>query len=314
MKCLRSLVFIAAATAAPLVSAAETWTPPGPIKMLIAFRAGGGADTQSRLIAEELEARHGWKIIPEQATGKGGLNAVKAIKDAATDGTAMAMIVTGSLGYNMAAANAGQPTDVTPIITTAGTQMAVVALASKGWKTLGDVLEAANNGEKIRFGAMTPRLGDIAYIIEKNNNVDFNIVSVKGGKAVMDGLNAGDLDVGFGAGIQAKAVASGEMVELASVLSGPLKSTPDAPLLTEYNVEFTSDTTFMLAGPKGMDPVARSAIATAIAEIIQDEGSKANQFLTKGFGGPKVIMGTELETLVQSGFDDAGALIEAVGN
>ncbi len=39
---------------------AAGWTPPGPIKLLIAFRAGGGADTQARLIAEELEAKLGW--------------------------------------------------------------------------------------------------------------------------------------------------------------------------------------------------------------------------------------------------------------
>ncbi|MEC8204989.1 MAG: sulfatase-like hydrolase/transferase, partial [Pseudomonadota bacterium] len=43
------------------------WKPSGPITMMIAFAAGGGADTQARMIAEELEKRHGWKIIPEQS-------------------------------------------------------------------------------------------------------------------------------------------------------------------------------------------------------------------------------------------------------
>jgi len=39
--------------AASTVSAtAQDWTPPGPIKLMIAFAAGGGADTQARLIAE----------------------------------------------------------------------------------------------------------------------------------------------------------------------------------------------------------------------------------------------------------------------
>ena len=36
-------------------SAMAEWTPPGPIKLMIAFAAGGGADTQARMIAEELE-------------------------------------------------------------------------------------------------------------------------------------------------------------------------------------------------------------------------------------------------------------------
>ena len=88
---------------------AADWTPPGPIKLMIAFAAGGGADTQARMIAEELEAAKGWKIIPEQVTGKGGLNAVKALQGEPKDGTSIAMIVTETLGYNLAAAGAGDP-------------------------------------------------------------------------------------------------------------------------------------------------------------------------------------------------------------
>ncbi|WP_204114479.1 Bug family tripartite tricarboxylate transporter substrate binding protein [Shimia biformata] len=292
-------------------SLAADWSPPGPIKMVIAFAAGGGADTQARLIAEELEARHGWKIIPEQVTGKGGLNAVNTLKDGATDGTVIGMIVTETLGYNMAAAKAGQPTDVTPITTTAGTQMAIVALASKGWKTFGDVIEAARAGEDIRFGVMTGMLGDLAYVTGKENGVDFNIISVRGGKAVMNGLNAGDMDIGFGAGIQAKAVAAGDMVELASARSEPLKASPDAPLLSDFGVSFVNETAFLFAGPPNMDPAARDAIAAAIAEVVTTEGGKANAFITKGFGGPVVISGAELEMAVQKDFDASGALIAA---
>lgn len=290
---------------------AADWTPPGPIKMIIAFAAGGGADTQARLIAEELEARHGWKIIPEQVTGKGGLNAVNALKKEPADGTAIGIIVSETLGYNMAAAKAGKPTDVTPITTTAGTQMGIVALASKGWKTLGDVIEAAKGGQDIRFGVMTGMLGDIAYITGKENGVDFNIISVRGGKAVMNGLNAGDMDVGFGAGIQAKAVAAGDMVELASARSEPLINSPDAPLLSDYGVEFVSEITFLFAGPADMDPAARDAIAAAIAEVVTTEGGKANQFITKGFGGPVIVSGGELEAAVQKDFEASGALIAA---
>ena len=46
--------------ATTLSATAQDWSPPGPIKLMIAFAAGGGADTQARLIAEELENRMGW--------------------------------------------------------------------------------------------------------------------------------------------------------------------------------------------------------------------------------------------------------------
>lgn len=299
--------FLAFATGAM----AEDWTPPGPIKLLIAFAAGGGADTQARMIAAELEAVKGWNIIPEQATGKGGLNAVKALAAAPKDGTTIAMIVTESLGYNMRASGAGGPDAATPITTTAGSEMAVVALTSKGYKTLGDVIEAAKGGADIRFGAMSPALADLAYVIGKENGVDFNIVQVKGGKAVMNGLNAGDMDVGFGAGIQAKAVAAGEMVELASAKSSPLAGTPEAPLLTEYGVEFTNDTMFLIAGPGGMDSAARDGMAAAIAEVLEIEGSEAAGFIKNGFGGVDLRSGDELTTFIQEAYDQAGGLLDA---
>ncbi|MEL7099420.1 MAG: tripartite tricarboxylate transporter substrate-binding protein [Pseudomonadota bacterium] len=312
MKNLFTTTLAAAALALSGAAAfAEDWAPPGPIKMLIAFGAGGGADTQARMIASEIEAATGWKIIPEQATGKGGLNAVKALNAEPTDGSAIAMIVTETLGYNAAAAGLDGPGSATPITTTAGTEMAVVALSSSGYKTLGDVIEAAKGGADIRFGVMSPALAYLAYVIGKENGVDFNIISVRGGKAVMNGLNAGDMDIGFGAGIQARAVAAGDMVELASAKSGPLAGTPEAPELTAYNVSFTNDTMFLIAGPAGMDPAARDAIAAAFSKALSADGSEAAGFITKGFGGVKMIQGDALTTLISDSFTQAGGLLEA---
>lgn len=290
---------------------ADDWTPPGPIKLMIAFAAGGGADTQARMIAEELEAAKGWKIIPEQVTGKGGLNAVKALQGEPKDGTSIAMIVTETLGYNLAAANAGDPSIATAITTTAGSQMAIVSMASKGYSTFADVIAAAKGGEEIRFGVMSPSLADLAYVVGKENGVEFNIISVRGGKAVMNGLTAGDMDVGFGAGIQARAVAAGDMVELASAKTGPLAGTPDAPNLSEFGSKFPNDTMFMIAGPGGMDPAARTAIAAAIAEVVTADGSKAGGFINKAFGGVDLRTGEELDAFVAGAFSNAGALLEA---
>jgi len=291
---------------------AADWTPPGPIKLMIGFAAGGGADTQARLIAEELETRMGWSFIPEQVTGKGGLNLAAALKDAPADGSVIGMLVTESLGYNMRAADAGMsPADFTPIVTTAGFQMGIVAPSSKGWNTFSDMIEAAKGGQDIRFGTMSPKLSDLAYLLGEANGVDFNIVQVRGGRAVMDGVNAGDMDLGFMAGIQAKGVAAGDLVNLASALSGPLAQTPDAPTLADLGVAFNADGYFMFAGPVGMPAEARDALAAAIADVVSTDGTKANALITRAFGGPTVIAGDDLSALVASDFEAAGALLEA---
>lgn len=293
-------------------SLAADWTPPGPIKLLIAFKAGGGADTQARLIAEELEAKLGWKFIPEQVTGKGGLNMANALKGQPNDGTAIGMAVTETFGYNMASANAGMaPGDYTGLTTTAGFQMGLVAQTAKGWASFDDMIAAAKGGQDIRVGVMSPKLADLAYLLGKAQGVDFNIVSVKGGKGVMNGVNAGDLDVGFMAGIQAKGVAAGDLVNLASGLSEPLQQTPDAPTLADLGVPYNADGYFVFVGPAGMPDNARTALADAIASVVSDESSKAGGLIKKAFGGAATIQGAELDELLASDFASAGELMDA---
>ncbi len=297
--------------ASTFTATADDWTPPGPIKLMIAFAAGGGADTQARLIAEELESRLGWQFIPEQVTGKGGLNLLKAMKDEPNDGSVIGMMVAESLGYSLYVADAGlTPADFTPITTTAGAQMGIVAQSSKGWKDINDVIAAAKAGEEIRFGTMGVRLGDLAYLLGKAQNVDFNIITVRGGKAVMNGINAGDMDIGFMAGIQAKGVASGDLVNLASAMSEPLKQTPDAPLLSELGLTYDGNAFFMFAGPGGMPAEARDALATAIASVASDESTKAGGLIKKAFGGAMTIQGDELDALIQKGYDESEQLLK----
>ena len=60
-----SLGGLIAATAHSSTADAAEWKPSGPITVLIGFAAGGGTETQARLIAAELEKRKGWKIIPQ---------------------------------------------------------------------------------------------------------------------------------------------------------------------------------------------------------------------------------------------------------
>lgn len=302
---------IACATALFSTGVVAEWAPKGPIKMVIAFKAGGGADTSGRLIAAEVEKATGWKIIPEQITGKGGVNAAKALKDMPNDGTAIALMVTESLGYNAAAAPKAdvKPADFTGLTTTAGFQMGVVSKAGKGWKSFDDMLKAAKGGEKVSFGVMSPKLGDLAYLLGKAQGVEFNIVSVKGGKAVMNGVTAGDLDVGFMAGIQGKGVAAGDLVNLASGMTKPLIQTPDAPTLKDLGVDYNADGYFVFVGPKGMPDDARKALSAALAAAT--ETGKAGGMIKKAFGGNMNIMGEELDALLQGEYDSAGALMKA---
>lgn len=313
---MKKMLLAAAAAVSIAASAvsvhAQEWTPPGPIKLMIAFAAGGGADTQARLIAAHLEEKLGWEFIPEQVTGKGGVNLLMEMKDQPNDGTVIGMVVMESLGYNLYTADVGlSPEDFTLITTTAGAQMGIIASAATGWASFDEMIEAGKAGQDIRFGVMSQRLGELAYLLGKAQGVDFNIISVKGGRAVLNGVTAGDMDVGFMAGIQAPGVAAGDLRILASAMSKPLNQDPDAPLLSDLGVDFDGDAIFMFAGPDGMPQEARDAIASAIADAASDEATEVGALIKRAFGGSLILQGDELDEVALRNFNDSPVLIKA---
>jgi tripartite-type tricarboxylate transporter receptor subunit TctC len=158
---------------------------------------------------------------------------------------------------------------------------------------------------------MSPKLSDLAFLMGEASGVEFNIVQVRGGRAVMDGVNAGDMDLGFMAGIQRNGVEAGDLVNLASALSKPLDQTPDAPTMADLGVEFVADGYFLFIGPAGMPAEARTALADAIEGVASDAGTKAGGIIAKAFGGPSIIKGDALDALIASDYEAASALLEA---
>ncbi len=293
--------------------AAAAWQPAGPINLMIAFTAGGGADTQARLIATELEKTKGWKIIPQNVTGKGGAVMARKLKAQPNDGLTIGIAVTETFGYNMLAVKkAGYSTDdFTFVTTTAGSQMGLVAKSSRGWKSIEDVIAAAKAGTAIKVGAMSQKLADMAYAIQQKFGVTFNTVMFRGGRAVVNAITAGDVDVGWGAGIQNKGVRSGDLVNLLSGEAARLKISPDAPTLGELGIPYTAGAKFLIVAPKGIPVAAREGVAAAIASVLNDKSTKAAKFVQRAFGGPQLISGAALEKLIADGIADSKTLMAA---
>ena len=294
-----------------LVNAAE-WKPSGPITVLIGFSAGGGTDTQARLIAAELEKRKGWKIIPQNMPGKAGGIMARKLKNMPADGLSIGMAVTESFGYAMLASKKAGYTakDMTYIATTTGSQMGIVAKTGKGWKTLKDVISEAKKGKVFKFAGMSPKHADINYLIEQKYGVKFNTVILRGGKKVMNAITAGDVDLGYGAGIQAKAVRAGQRVNLASGLGKRLKVSPDAPTLMEMGIPYDLGAKFIFVGPAGMPANVRKTLADAIGGVINDPSTKASKFVSARYGGPEVITGKKLDKFIQANIEDSKKLMK----
>ncbi|MCA0962384.1 tripartite tricarboxylate transporter substrate-binding protein [Salipiger bermudensis] len=311
---LAAATLCATAITTPTATLADEWTPPGPITMYVGFAAGGGADTQARLIAQGLEEKFGWTVIPQQAPGNSGLNLAAELAKAPADGTAIGMVVSETLSYSSQAA--GDPAfdyeNFTSLATTAEFQLGLVAMANGNFDSWDKVMGAAEAGTPIRFAAASDRHADMAWHLGQQVGIDFNIVEVRGGKGVMDGLRGGDVDIGWVAGAQSGPVQQGEMVNIARGIESPLANSPDAPMITELGSDYLLDGYFMFIAPGDLDPAAREALGEAIRDVAEDSETDANGLLSKAFGGPAVRTGDDLDSYMTKANAEAAELIKAV--
>ena len=236
------------------------------------------------------------------------------MKGGATDGHTLGMATTSALTYTpLISKNVGYTADdFDYVITTAPTQMGLAVRADSGWKTMEDLVKASKAGKKLKFSIMTPRLGDAAYLIGKKYGFEYNSVKAKGGRGVLNGLMAKDVDVGFIAGLHVKAVAAGDIVNLLSVESARLKMSPDAPTMKEIGIPYDFGIKFIAFVPKGTNPEAIKTIAAAFSEVLSDPNSKARQFVQRTFGEPPLKTGEILAKQIKQEIADNQAILKTI--
>ena len=90
--------FLLALACAP-DAAAQAW-PAKPVRVVIAFSPGGGADQMGRLLAKRFSETLGQSFVPENRAGAGGLIAAEVVAKAPPDGYNI-LVTTASLSVNV---------------------------------------------------------------------------------------------------------------------------------------------------------------------------------------------------------------------
>ena len=311
----KGLAALATAMTLSVAPALAEWAPSGPIKLLIGFGAGGGTDIQARAIASEIEARKGWRVIPENMAGAGGAVMAAHLKTQPADGLIIGMALDTTFSFASVGNDELSVDDFTYITTTAGNQTGVIARKDSGWTTMADVQAAAQGGKKIVWNNYSAQTQLATEVLADNLGIDVNHVRGKGGKSGVNALVAGDADLAWGGGAQRPLVDAGELVILISGMADPLVQAPDGQKLADLGIEATFGATFLLAAPAGLPDEARKAIADAVIDVITDESSEAAKFIAKQYPPAAVVIsGADLDTEIRRQLDVNSGLIESFGN
>jgi len=96
-------LFAAGLVAAPFVKPAfaQAWQPSGPIKMIVAYPAGGPTDAIARIVAADIAGPLGQQVVVENMSGASGAIGTRAVAKAKPDGLTITFGNNQTHGNNM---------------------------------------------------------------------------------------------------------------------------------------------------------------------------------------------------------------------
>jgi tripartite-type tricarboxylate transporter receptor subunit TctC len=271
--------FITAAGALAASAALPTWAqekwPSKPIKILVGFPPGGGADAMARLVASKLPEKLGQPVIVENKTGATGTIASDLVAKSPPDGYTLqlAHINSNAIGPLLVAKGRFDPVaDFTPIALIGITPQMLCHHPKHKFKDVPDFIRhcKANPG-KISFASSG--VGSIQHIageaFKLAAGVDMLHVPFKGTGEAMSALLSGDVDTTFSStGSALPQVRANKLTLLAVCSPKRLAAFPDTPAVNETLKGYEISTWYGLAGPGKMPKEMVDRINAAVREIV----------------------------------------------
>lgn len=271
-----AICFFLAAVALPALvhGAAAVQYPTRPVRLVVPFAAGGGADTLSRIIAPKLSDALGQTWVVDNRGGAAGNLAAEIIADAAPDGHTVFMGFSTVLTVNPSLyklrwtveknfqavsllATAQYILVIHPSVK-AGTVKELTALAKQNPKTLN--YASAGVGSPLHLAA---------ELFKKRADVNMVHLPYKGGGPAAAAVLAGEAHVIFGSVASSMPhVKAGRLKALATTGAKRSKVAPELPTLAESGFPGFNVTSWYAFLVPGKTPAA-------IVRLLHDEAVKA---------------------------------------
>jgi tripartite-type tricarboxylate transporter receptor subunit TctC len=233
-----ALVFLAL----PAVAPAQEW-PAHPLRIIVPFPAGGSADAQSRLIADELGRALGQSVIVENKPGAGGNLAAASAAHAAPDGYTMFLATTGTHASNVSLYKNlpfDPARDFAPLtLVTMNPQAIVAGVKYAGLDLKGLIGKLTAAGVDASFGSSgigsaTHLAGDL---FNRETGAALVHVPYRGQGPALNDLLGGRLDVMFPLAADVfSLITSRKLTAFAMMSERRAKSLPDVPTTAELGL------------------------------------------------------------------------------
>ena len=289
--------------------------PEKPIKLVIAFPAGGPTDVTMRQLAENAGKQLGQPIIIENKPGAGGTLPAQALQTVQPDGYTLAQMPLGVFRLPYTTKINWDPVkDISYVINVTGYAFGIVVPADSPFKNWADfVAYAKANPGKLTYGSTgtmtSPHL--TTELIAQKAGIELQHVPYKGSADLMLATISGQLMAAADSTGFAQQVAAGKLRVLNTWGEKRLDKFPDAPTLKELGYDMVQNSPFGIGAPRGTPPEVVAKIHDAFKKAMEEPSYVAA--LAKYDMLPNYMSSADYTRFAQDTFGREKALIEKLG-
>jgi len=227
--------------ASPMARAAD-W-PERPIRMILPFAAGSGADTVGRTFAEELAKGLGQPVIVDNKGGGGGLAGTAEGARAPADGYTLLLTSQGTMAFNLGLYKTlgyDPLKDFIPLNVTGTLPNVLVVAPSNPAKTVAElVAQARAKPGELTYGSsgVGSSLHMSGVILEQRTGIKLQHVPYRGAPAAVLATMNGEVTMGFfNTPTVLSQIRAGKLRPLAMTSKSRSALLPDVPTMVEAGV------------------------------------------------------------------------------
>lgn len=310
----RSLLCAALLGVAATAVHAQTF-PTRPIKLIVAFPAGGPTDITMRQLADNASKILGQPIVVDNKPGAGGTLPAQALQTAPADGYTIGQIPLGVFRLPYTTKINWDPVkDISYVINVTGYAFGIAVPADSPFKTWNDfVAYAKANPGKLTYGSTgnltSPHL--TTELVAQQLGIQLQHVPYKGSADLAQAVLGNHLmaiadSTGF-----APLVESGKLRVLNTWGEKRLAKFPDAPTLKELGIDIVQNSPFGIGAPKGTPPAVVKKLHDAFKQAMEEPSYVAA--LGRYDMLPIYMSSADYAKFAQTTFTREKALIEKLG-
>jgi len=268
----RSVLMAASAFAvAPTWAQSPAWNPTRPIKLIVPFPAGGGADVSARQVTEQLGQKLGQAVVIDNRAGGGGMIGGEIAFRAAPDGYTLLWATSEmiSAGPHLWAKLPFKPLEFVPVGPTGRIGFVMVTRPDLEAKTFPQIVELARKRE-LTFAAWGSGTGGhvgAEMIRNHAKGTKILVVPYQGAAPAMQAVVASQVDVTF-MPMPLWLALNTKVTTVAVAAKSRYERMKDVPTTAEFGVPIDLEGWQGVFAPPQTPRVAVERISKALAEVM----------------------------------------------